>query len=381
MKKFITAILSLALAATMSFPAFAENTAANDGKAGTDITVNGTYKAGADAGEVISVDIAWEAMDFTYTAPSKGTWNPGTHEYENATAGSWAPSGDADPKITVTNHSNTEITAGFAFNGAVEGLNGSFTKTALVLTSAEGTAVANAPKGETAFSVSGSSIDADKNLGTITVTVGKFDTTPQTISAADELLATADKVGVFQLANDIDLGGANLEIASDRYILDLNGHTLTSSSTEGVVETLEGAVLTVKNGSLTNTANSKALSNTGGTVTVDGCTLSNNGAWYAIESTGGKLSLKDSVLHGLFAERHTVMVGNLSASAGKYGELTLSGHVEMDGSILALCQVMDPVAPTVKALAGTYNFDVSSYVDTTLYDVTNDGATWVVTAK
>ena len=55
----------------------------------------------------------------------------------------------------------------------MNGLNGSFTKTALVLDSAEGTELSNAPTGETAFSVSGSAIDADKSLGTITVTVRK----------------------------------------------------------------------------------------------------------------------------------------------------------------------------------------------------------------
>ena len=372
-------MLSLALAASMSVTAFAEDSATNDGTAGTDITVNGQYQAGAEAAEVISVDIAWDAMDFTYTAPSRGTWNAGTHEYENATTGGWAATNGTNPKITVTNHSNAEITAGFAFNGTVDGLNGSFTKTAVVLRSAEGTEVANAPKGETAFSVSGSAIDENKNLGTITVTVGKFDTTPQTISAADELLATADKVGVFQLANDIDLEGAILETASAGYVLDLNGHTLTSSSTAGVVKILEGAVLTVMNGSLTNTTDYSVLSNTGGTVTIDGCTLSNNGDHYAIISTGGKLSVKDSVLHGSLAGQ-SVMVENLSAREGKYGELTLSGNVEMDGTINVF-KYMDPVAPTVKALAGTYNFDVSSYVDTTLYDVTNDGTTWTVTAK
>ena len=378
MRKITAFALSLILALSVSVTAFAAETSTGGGD--TNIPVTGQYQAGAVSAEVISVDLAWDAMDFTYTAPSRGDWNPQTHEYENVTAGGWAPATTGtDPKITVTNHSNAEITAGFAFNGAVEGLNGSFTKTALVLRSAEGTEVANAPKGETVFSVSGSSIDADKNLGTITVTVGKFDTTPKEISTADELLATADKVGVFQLANDIDLGGANLETASAGYVLDLNGHTLTSSSTEGVVEAREGAVLTVKNGSLTNTADCRALFNTGGTVTIDGCTLSNNGAYYAIESNG-KLSVKDSVLHGLFGEQYTVMIENLSALAGKYGELTLSGNVEMDGSINVF-KYRDPVAPTVKALAGTYNFDVSSYVDTTLYDVTNDGAAWVVTAK
>ena len=32
-------------------------------------------------------------------------------------------------------------------------------------------------------------------------------------------------------------------------------------------------------------------------------------------------------------------------------------------------------------LAGTYNFDVSSYVDTDIYNVTNDGIIWTVTEK
>ena len=377
MKKLLAGILALALAASMSVTAFA---ATNDGTEGTEITVNGTYQAAEAPVDVISADIVWEAMDFTYTAPSKGTWNASTHQYDDPTEGGWAATSGTSPKITVTNHSNVDVQANFAFNGAVEGLIGGFSKNMLLLDSAVDTEFANAPKGETTFSVDGAAIDANKSLGTITVTVGKFDTTPQTISTADELLATADKIGVFKLADDIDLGSEYLKITTDRYILDLNGHTLTSSSTEGVVETLEGAVLTVKNGSLTNTANSKALSNTGGTVTVDGCTLSNNGDYYAIISTGGKLSVKDSVLHGLFSEEYTVMVENLSASAGKYGELTLSGHVEMDGSINVF-KYMDPVAPTVKALPGTYNFDVSSYVNTTLYDVTNDGAAWIVTAK
>ncbi len=145
----------------------------NDGSGSTDITITGTYQEGTPAADVISVDIVWDNMDFTYTAPSKGTWNASTHEYENATEGGWAATGGTDPKITVTNHSNVPVNANFAFATAVDGLNGSFTKNALVLDSAEGTELSNAPKGETAFSVSGSGIDTDKSLGKITVTVRK----------------------------------------------------------------------------------------------------------------------------------------------------------------------------------------------------------------
>ena len=141
-----------------------------------------------NAADVISVDIEWDNMDFTYTAPGKGAWNASTHEYENATAGGWAATGGTNPKITVTNRSSVPVNASFAFATAVDGLNGSFTKTALVLNSAGGTEPSNAPKDETVFSVSGSAIDADKSLGTITVTVTK-DTT-QYVSTAEEYVAS-----------------------------------------------------------------------------------------------------------------------------------------------------------------------------------------------
>ena len=173
MKKLLTGILTLSLAASLAVPAFAANTATNDGTDGTNIAVNGTYQAGAPAADVISVDLAWDDMTFTYTAPSKGDWNAKTHEYENATAGGWAATNGTDPKIAVTNHSNAGVKADFAFVPEVEGLTGTFTQNSLVLATAEGTEVENAPKDETAFSVRGGAIDADKSLGTITVTVAK----------------------------------------------------------------------------------------------------------------------------------------------------------------------------------------------------------------
>ena len=125
------------------------------------------------AAEVISVDISWDSVEFTYTAPSKGTWNPETHEYKNAAEGGWTATGGTDPKITVTNHSDTAVKVSFAFTTVVEGLNGIFTNDALVLDCADDTEEANAPTDEIFFSVSGSRIDADQVLGTITVTVTK----------------------------------------------------------------------------------------------------------------------------------------------------------------------------------------------------------------
>ena len=142
-----------------------------------EITVNGSFVPGAAADEIISADIAWDAMDFTYTGASQGTWNPVTHTYEGATEGGWS---NNTPAITVTNHSNVAVNATLGFTANVTGVVGTFTEASgtendniLNLATAEGTEVANAPTATANFGISGAAIDANKALGTITVTIAK----------------------------------------------------------------------------------------------------------------------------------------------------------------------------------------------------------------
>ncbi len=174
MKKLFATLLAVAMLASLSVTAFA---AENTGATPTEITVNGTYTPGAMADEKISVDIAWDAMDFTYTGASQGTWNPVTHTYDGATEGSWS---DNTPAITVTNHSNVAINATLDFTPAVDGVVGTFTEVSgtendniLELATAEGTTLENAPTATANFGISGAAIDADKTLGTITVAIAK----------------------------------------------------------------------------------------------------------------------------------------------------------------------------------------------------------------
>ena len=176
MKKLFAAFLAVAMLASMSVTAFAEE-ATNTGATPTDITVNGTYTPGTTADEKISVDITWEAMDFTYSAPSEGAWNPATHAYEGATAGGWS---DNTPAITVTNHSNVAVNATLDFTASVADVVGTFTEASgtendkvLELATAVGTEVENAPTATANFGISGAAIDADKTLGTITVAIAK----------------------------------------------------------------------------------------------------------------------------------------------------------------------------------------------------------------
>ena len=174
MKKLFATILAVAMLASVSVTAFA---ATNDGTQDTKITVNGSYVSGAAGSSVISVDIEWDAMDFTYSVASQGTWNPATHAYDGATAGGWS---DNTPAITVTNHSNVAVNATLGFTADVDGVIGTFTEASgtandniLNLATAEGTEVANAPTATANFGISGDAINASQKLGTITVTIAE----------------------------------------------------------------------------------------------------------------------------------------------------------------------------------------------------------------
>ena len=174
MKKLFAFILAVMMTATMSTTAFA---ATNEG-GNTTINVKGTYEGAQGAGDKISVDVAWEGMEFTYTEASEGTWDPTTHSYKDTAAGSWSTNKGT---ITVTNHSNVAVTATLGFTSAVDGVIGTFTETSgtendsvLALDTAVGTEVANAPKAAAQFGISGAAITETKDtLGTITVTIAK----------------------------------------------------------------------------------------------------------------------------------------------------------------------------------------------------------------
>lgn len=149
------------------------------------IGVNGTYTPSGAAGEIVSTDITWDAMSFTYTAGSVGTWNPETHTYTGGTQGSWSAN---KVGITVTNHSNVGVDVGFTFTPAAGASTiGTFytrdgdTYTAITshddqklsLRTAVGTEWGNAPVGTFYFGVSGEAINESKTLGTITVKIAK----------------------------------------------------------------------------------------------------------------------------------------------------------------------------------------------------------------
>ena len=152
----------------------------NGGKTQT-ITPSGDVGSVDTSVEVVSVDLSWQAMEFTYTPSSKGTWNPNTHSYDGGSEASWSSTSN---QITVTNHSNVGITTSFAFQSEEDlGLRGEFrnesnqTVESLNLESAENPngGVGNAVTKTVTFHItSGSISEKTDSLGTITVRIDKI---------------------------------------------------------------------------------------------------------------------------------------------------------------------------------------------------------------
>ena len=177
MKKKTALVLTLAMVFSLApLSAYADTITAGGGTASHD--VKATYRAdssGGAGGTVYSVDITWGDMAFTYTAEA-GIWDPTNHTYTDAKGGAWAVDKEGGNTVTVTNHSNTDVTAVFSYAAAssFEGISGSFDNASLALKSAVGTEVANAPKGTAALTLNGpldSNTPANATIGTITVTL------------------------------------------------------------------------------------------------------------------------------------------------------------------------------------------------------------------
>ena len=181
MRKIIAISMALLICAAMSVTAFAASPIISVG--GTDTTdVIGSYQAGSAASTRYSVDITWGAMEFTYTDAVAGTWNPGTHQYDGATAAKWSWTEDSN-KITAKNHSNIAVTATLSFankGGAYSGIDGDFYDTSttggspvsnIQLVTAVGTEPTSPPTGAAYFRVTTGSLTSGTNatIGTITV--------------------------------------------------------------------------------------------------------------------------------------------------------------------------------------------------------------------
>ena len=351
-------------------PSLTESPSAGNGKGKYNIEISGTYTPGAVADEIISADIAWDAMDFTYTAPSQGTWNPATHTYEGATEGGWS---DNTPAITVKNHSNVALNATLGFTPDVTGVVGTFTEASgtandniLELATAVDTEVSNAPTATANFGISGAAIDADKALGTVTVTIAKAGESGG-VTTFEDLQAAVNAGGTVKLGGDITLESSlNIEAATP-VVLDLNGHTITGSGRSVCVWLLSGSC-TIRGGSITATGDNAVYNySKSGTLMIEGCTIRTDRSALYSGDDDAVTTVKNSTL-----------ISDIAAIFCESGTISLEGTVNLSGKRYTI----NTMNGNVTVVAGTYNFDPTSYVDTDTYTVTDNGdGTWTVTAK
>ncbi len=109
MKKFLMALLALALVCSMAVPAFALDVSEGSNSGSQDVSAK--YVAAAEAGAVYSVNIEWEAMTFTYTQASE-KWDPADMKYVEDVAAKWEDDGKND--IIISNCSNKAVKATFS---------------------------------------------------------------------------------------------------------------------------------------------------------------------------------------------------------------------------------------------------------------------------
>ena len=370
MKKILTGIFALTLVASMSFQTFAVT---NDGTEGTQIEVNGTFTAADAPSVVVSADVTWDELSFTYQDGDKH-WDAEKH-IDVADDGAWETT---KKNITVTNHSNTSIKASFEFAADVEGLNGSFDKTEFKLDSAENTTIENAPTGTTAFGISGSAITEDQKIGTITV---KITSDIAMVENLADLCSAFQNGGKAQLSSDLKetyemltlSSGKKLEFDLNRKTLSVDSIFLSNNDSEKLVlrnGTIGGYVGLAGNGEKHLIVDNCTLdklgednNNDNSDVTLKNCVITNDcftsysGSWKfkGVNNITGTMTVrKDVTISGDFTlgtlEVPTVMTGtptlNLSGNI-RISEFSFGNNRRYNANII--CGV------------GTYNFAPNEY--------------------
>lgn len=174
MKKIVSLILALALIMSLSVTAFAAEAEGKKPGEDTTIDVSANRTEDVDTVNVYSVDLAWDAMTFTYAASGTKTWNPETHEYDTDATAKWE---NTTATITATNHSDLAVTVTFAYTDADanDGVNGALDITTDTLESAVGKTLAEADSVTATLTISGTPTDAvteaGVKVGTITITI------------------------------------------------------------------------------------------------------------------------------------------------------------------------------------------------------------------
>lgn len=364
MKKTISTIMALALAATLSTVVFAAE--ADDGNIKKNISVKAKYVEDIEASKTIQADVVWGKMEFTYNMSGTKTWNEKTHEYDIDTNGKWSAKGN---DISVINHSNTDIDVDFTYEplDKYSLVKGEFTYDEVTIPTAENKAVDDEiltiSTDLTLSGVLSSDVTDLTKVGNVAVNIAEAsenaDTDVKTVSSYNDLVSAVAAGGKIKLDDDITLK-SRINCKKNTVIeLNLNGHTITGQIMNN------GADCTIKNGTLNGDEGPIMLQ--GGTTNLIGCKISTK--YTPVYVSRGTANITDCTLTNEDANK-SVVINNT-------GTVNISGTTNISSTIYK--NPNSKYLPHV--LAGTYNFDPTDFVDSEKFTITQSGENWIVAEK
>ena len=227
MKQLVSLALAIVMIMCLSTTAFATTV-----KAPGDYTaeVTGNYVAGNESkGIVYCVDIDWGNLDFTYHAEKGAIWDPETLTYSEVEDAYW----EGNATITVTNRSNTKISAVPAYNPAegYENAGMTFGTNKLKVASAES---GTAQTGTITVKPSGflPAMEDSDTIGTITLTIAQdkdvtVEEAEALCEAAEALIDVCETKNVsYDEYSDLAMYQAELEVVLNNF---KNGTTTQES--------------------------------------------------------------------------------------------------------------------------------------------------------
>lgn len=385
MKKLFAILLAVSMAATAAVPALAATAIDDGGAISAKGNKAGNYTLGVHCNyidsnttdnDVISVDITWDALDFTYTASGR-SYDLTTHT-TTVNPGKWS---DNKAGITITNHSNVPVSVGFTFEQANDlpdnstitgkfydktgdGETAAYTENiAQKLSLASGEDTTNGkgtyvtPTATIYFGIdsTNSMVTAKVTaLGTITINIAGGTTSEDTtsegvtgvtvVTTAEALIAALNAVaqtgGTIKFGADIASNDNSFTPSAHKdIVLDLNGHTLTGSLYRFAGSDNTSKV-TIKNGTIHYSGNFKAVvHNNAGAMELDGVTIkveetaaSATTALY--NGAGGTMTVTNCTFNGggsLEGHAGSCSISNDGAMTFS-GKIACSGYLAMRGS-------------------------------------------------
>lgn len=125
MKRLLAAALAVAATSAMSITVLAAEAPVTAENGTRNIGVTATYVGGALPADVVSVDVEWGELQFTYTLEGTREWDSATNSYKlSGASDSWTAKGGT---VKLTNHSNVDVRADLAYTSEESAVSGAFT--------------------------------------------------------------------------------------------------------------------------------------------------------------------------------------------------------------------------------------------------------------